>query len=341
MDAAAVTFQRFAQHGGRICDARAQFPDAPAPWIDLSTGINRRSYPAPRASMAQRRSLPQADQLASLEAIAAQAFGVDDPGRVVAVAGTELAIRLLPGVLDLQAAVVLGPTYSSHADAWREAGARVSEINDSNTVVPDSVALTIVNPNNPDGRTMTPGQLLTLYDRLPQHTVLIVDEAFVDVDPAFSVASLAGTMRAPRLVVFRSFGKFFGLAGVRLGFVIAASAITTRMRRLLGDWPVSVDAIVAGCAAYADNVWIERTRSWLVQQSQRLDTLLVRLGYEVVGGTSLYRLVRATDAPHRLQALLRAGILVRPFDHDPTLLRFGIPYGRMEWMRLADSGATR
>ena len=278
MNAAAVTFERLAQHGGRIADARLRFPDAPAPWIDLSTGINRRSYPAPRASAAQRRTLPQTDQLARLETIAAQAFGVDDPTRVVAVAGTELAIRLLPRVLDLHQAAVLGPTYSSHADAWREAGARVSESTDLNIVAPDSVALTIVNPNNPDGRAMTPSQLLTLLDRLAQHSALIVDEAFVDVDPTLSVASLAGTMRAPRLIVFRSFGKFFGLAGVRLGFIIAASAITTRMRRLLGDWPVSVDAIVAGCAAYADHVWIERTRNWLVQQALQLDKLLMRSG---------------------------------------------------------------
>jgi len=155
------------------------------------------------------------------------------------------------------------------------------------------------------------------------------------------VAPFAGTTRAPQLIVFRSFGKFFGLAGVRLGFLIAASAITSRMRRRLGDWPVSVDAIVAGCAAYADTVWSDRTRDWLARQALRLDTLLMRLGYDIVGGTSLYRLAHAADAPRRFQALLRAGILVRPFDYDPTLLRFGIPYGRTEWMRLADSGTTR
>lgn len=341
MNAAAVMVERFAQHGGRIADARAQFPHAPAPWIDLSTGINRRSYPAPPASAAERRSLPQADRLASLEAIAAQAFGVDDPARVVALAGTELAIRLLPGVLGLRAAAVLGPTYSSHAGAWRAAGARVSEIADLNALAPDGVALTVVNPNNPDGRAMTPGQLLTLHDRLAQHGALIVDEAFVDVNPAISVTPLAGTVRAPRLIVFRSFGKFFGLAGVRLGFIVAAAAIATRMRRLLGDWPVSIDAIVAGCAAYADIVWCERTRDWLAQQALQLDTLLMRLGYEIVGGTSLYRLVRAADASQRFQALLHAGILVRPFDYDPMLLRFGIPYGRAEWMRLAGSGTVR
>lgn len=332
----AVTVERFAQHGGRITDARAQFPDAPTPWIDLSTGINRRSYRAPRASAAARRALPQADQLARLEAIAAKAFGVDDPERVVAVAGTELAIRLLPRVLDLHQAAVLGPTYSSHADAWHQADAQVDAITtiQSAALTKAAVAVTVVNPNNPDGRVFPAEQLLTLHDRLAAGSALIVDEAFVDVNPTISVAPLAGTARAPRLIVLRSFGKFFGLAGVRLGFVIAATSITERLRRLLGDWPVSADAIVAGCAAYADPVWIDRTRDWLAQQALRLDTLLMRLGYEVLGGTSLYRLARAVDAPRRFQALLRAGILVRPFDHDATLLRFGIPHGRTEWLRL-------
>jgi cobalamin biosynthetic protein CobC len=339
VNAVAVTFERLAQHGGRIAEARAHFPHAPRPWIDLSTGINRRSYRAPHASTQQRRALPQPEQLQQLEAVAAKFFGVDDAQRVVAVAGTELAIRLLPAVLGIRKAAVRGPTYSSHADGWRWLGAEVEVFTElaALTMGDAAMAITVVNPNNPDGRVTPPEQLLDLHDRLGCGDALIVDEAFADVDPTLSIATLAGTSRAPRLIVLRSFGKFFGLAGLRLGFVIATTPIAARLRALLGDWPVSVDAIVAGCAAYADTVWIERTRDWLQRQSQRLDTLLERLGYEVIGGTSLYRLTRTSDAPNRFQTLLRAGILVRPFDHEATLLRFGIPYGRNEWLRLAAS----
>lgn len=339
MDTATASLERFAQHGGRLAAARVQFPDAPLPWVDLSTGINRRSYPAPHASVTQRRELPQADQLARLEQIAAAAFGVDDPARVVAVAGTELAIRLLPLVLNIRSAAVVGPTYSSHADAWRFSGAVVRQVAtvELTTLNNAQLALTIVNPNNPDGALMPCEQLLELHHLVAPQGALIIDEAFVDVNPAVSVSSLAGSERAPRMIVLRSFGKFFGLAGMRLGFVIAATPIASRLRHLIGDWPVSVDALVAGSAAYADLTWSDRTRDWLTRQSTRLDAVLARLGYDVIGGTSLFRLARLADAAQRFQSLARAGILVRPFEYDPTLLRFGLPYGRGEWQRLSAS----
>jgi cobalamin biosynthetic protein CobC len=141
-------------------------------------------------------------------------------------------------------------------------------------------------------------------------------------------------------VVLRSFGKFYGLAGVRLGFVIAAEAIIARIRGLIGDWPVCADAIVAGLAAYADQTWAAHTREHLQGAAQRLDRLLVRCGLQIVGGTSLFRLTRSPDAPARFQQLLQAGVLVRPFDHDATLLRFGLPYGKPAWSRLAEALRT-
>ncbi|MET0658971.1 MAG: aminotransferase class I/II-fold pyridoxal phosphate-dependent enzyme [Steroidobacteraceae bacterium] len=123
-------------------------------------------------------------------------------------------------------------------------------------------------------------------------------------------------------------------AGLRLGFVIAAPAIAQRFRALLGDWPVTADAITAGLACYADSAWAERTRARLQSAAQSLDALLVRGGFTVVGGTSLFRLARSHDARDRFERLLDAGILVRPFDHDATLLRFGLPYGAAAWQRL-------
>jgi cobalamin biosynthesis protein CobC len=334
-----IAVGRFGRHGGRLRDAEALFPRAQQPWIDLSTGINPRPYPAPRASRTARNRLPDTTQLARLEAAAADAFGVVDAALVVATAGTESALRLLPHVIGPNIGVVVaGPTYGSHVDAWTTAGAAVCTADDAelHAQAARAACITIVNPNNPDGRILDRNRLLALHDTLQaRNGILIVDEAFIDLEPQLSLAPLAGTERAPGLIVLRSFGKFFGLAGVRLGFVIAARSIGARIRSLIGDWPVSSDALSAGIAAYADAAWSARTRKLLVRTAHRLDALLRDSGFAIVGGTSLFRLARASDARERFARLLAAGILVRPFDHDATLVRFGLPGNPHEWERLA------
>ena len=335
---------RFAHHGGRLCVARSLFPNVPQPWVDLSTGINPTPYPAPRASTLERNRLPEPTELARLEAIAARAFGVDDATRVVATGGTENVLRLMPHVLRLSTAVIAGPTYGSHADAWTRAGAQARVVADSELLahVGNRCAMTVVNPNNPDGRIVAHDELQRLHAALSSvGGALIVDEAFADLTPRHSVAAIAGTELAPRMIVLRSFGKFYGLAGVRLGFVIASATIATTLRQLLGDWPVSVDALRAGIAAYADDAWAERTRARLSRSAQRLDKLLIAAGMSIAGGTSLYRLAQASNARARFTQLLSHGVLVRPFDHDPTLLRFGLPAGREDWRRLAAALETK
>jgi cobalamin biosynthetic protein CobC len=355
MDSGAdIATGRFAHHGGRLCVARSLFPEVPQPWIDLSTGINPSSYSAPRASARERNRLPEPTELARLEAVAAAAFGVDDAARVVATGGTESALRVLPYLLKSASAVIAGPTYGSHADAWMRAGIATDVVADSElaarVVAPNGsndtsaatngggVAMTVVNPNNPDGRVLSCEELQTLHDSLQANGgALIVDEAFGDLEPAHSVAAAAGTDRAARMIVLRSFGKFYGLAGVRLGFVVASPSIATQLRHLLGDWPVSVDALRAGLAAYADVAWAARTRLRLHRAAQRLDKLLVGAGMTIVGGTSLYRLARAPNARARFTQLISHGILVRPFDYDSSLLRFGLPLGANEWRRVASA----
>lgn len=334
-----LSVESFARHGGRLSVAQALFPQAPEPWIDLSTGINPDCYPAPRANDSERNRLPDVRELARLEGVAAEAFGVEDPARVVAVGGTESSLRLLPYALRLPQAVVAGPTYGSHGDAWKRFGATVQVVADAEieqALGQNRVALTIVNPNNPDGRLMPAARLQTLHEKVAaREGNLIVDEAFAEVTPHASVASLAGSDEAAHLLVLRSFGKFYGLAGVRLGFVIAAPPLAQMLRGMLGDWPVSSDALVAGLAAYADKAWTESTRKRLQNDASRLDALLVEGGFRMVGGTSLYRLASATDAPARFLRFAEAGILVRPFAHDPTLLRFGLPGTPMAWDRVA------
>jgi cobalamin biosynthetic protein CobC len=397
----------FAHHGGRLGAARAAYSQAPQPWIDLSTGINPRSYPAPRARGVTLNRLPDTGELARLESVAAAAFGVADAQRVVATGGTEPALRLLPYVLGLglghvgegngagrgadagrgagvergvgagrgagggygagaddgrvagvgfaagagagvgavtrsgiAAAVVAGPTYGSHVDGWALAGVPSRVVADAELegVIEDRTAVIVVNPNNPDGRVMERERLQQLHDRVASRGgVLIVDEAFAEVTPQASVADIAGTGGAEHLVVLRSFGKFYGLAGVRLGFVVGSQSVAARVRGLIGDWPVSVDALAAGLAAYADRQWADRIRVQLAAAARRLDGLLTRHGFEVVGGTLLYRLVRAADTPARFERLAAAGILTRPFQHDASLLRFGLPGAPDAWRRLGEA----
>jgi cobalamin biosynthetic protein CobC len=356
----------FAHHGGRLGAARVAYSQAPQPWIDLSTGINPKSYPAPRARGVTLNRLPDTGELSQLESVAADAFGVGDPQRVVATGGTEPALRLLPYVLGLGqllasgegggaaasvgvgagvgvgigAAVVAGPTYGSHVDGWARAGVPSRVVIDAQVegAIADRTALIVVNPNNPDGRSMSRDRLRQLHDTVASRGgVLVVDEAFAEVTPQASVADIAGSREAEHLVVLRSFGKFYGLAGLRLGFVVGSPLIAERVRGVIGDWPVSVDALAAGLAAYADRQWTERMRVQLAAAARRLDGLLTRHGFEVVGGTSLYRLVRAGDAPARFERLAAAGILTRPFQHDATLLRFGLPGTPDAWRRLGEA----
>ena len=310
----------FLRHGGRLAAAKGAFPDAPAPWLDLSTGINPRAYPAPRATPEALRRLPDPEEVRALEAVAARAFGVD-ADRVVATPGTEAALRVLPRILGARSAAIVSPPYGGHAEAWRLAGAKVKAVTADQIAASAAEAVVLVRPNNPDGAVVCAPDLAGRW--------LIVDEAFVETAPQLSVAAEAG----PRTIVLRSFGKFYGLPGVRLGFVIAEPGLAARVAAQFGDWPVGAEAIAAGLAAYADDAWAERTRLRLAADAARLNGLLIASGFNVLGGTSLFRLASAPDAGRRFEHLARCGVLTRPFPDQPTWLRFGLPKPK-DWPRL-------
>ena len=310
----------FHRHGGRLSDARSAWPDAPQPWLDLSTGINPRAWRG--AVRHDRTRLPDPESLAALEATAARAFGVQ-PDQVAATAGADAALRLLPGLIDAPDTAIVSPTYGGHAQAW--AGRSVREITAEAMATDLASCVVVVNPNNPDGRILKADAL-----NLADGRTVIIDESFVDATPQKSLASLAGD----RLIVLRSFGKFYGLPGVRLGFVIASPKIAARVRERVGDWPVTAEAIAVGTAAYADAGWADRTRARLVRDAQRLDRLLVQSGFEVTGECPLFRLATTTGANRRFERLAAQGVLVRPFDHTPDSLRFGLPPSGA-WTRLA------
>ena len=312
------------------------YPDAPRPFVDLSTGINPHAYPLPELPHALFARLPQGDDTESLENAAAQAFGVKQPGCIVAVPGTQALIQRLPEIFRGRNIGILGPTYGGHAEAWINASARVTPIERLDDLRGFELAV-VVNPNNPDGRLVKKADLKILQHANQQ---LVVDEAFMDFLPAdASFVAQAGQQRS-NVVVLRSFGKAYGLAGIRLGFGVAAPSIITALRRSFGDWAISGPAQFVGAKALADNLWQEKMAKRLQDESRKLNQMLQHSGWSDEGGTSLFRLAGHREAARWFEHLARQGILTRPFAARPTLLRFGLPQQEAQWQRLADALST-
>jgi cobalamin biosynthetic protein CobC len=321
-------------HGGRIDIAASLYPMSPQPWIDLSTGINPVCWPVPPLSPASYQRLPLAAETARMVSAAAHAYGCPANAAIVPVPGSEIAIRLLPRLNVVRHVGILAPTYGSHAASWRAAGAEVHELD----ALPeqrrhDLEALVVVNPNNPDGCVIAQADLLAFAQAWTMTgRRLIVDEAFADVRPDASLLSL------PRLpagtVVLRSFGKFFGLAGLRVGFVVVAEAEAAEWRDLMGDWPVSGPACEIATAALRDSAWIAATRTRLAADRQRLDRIVGKAGLQPIGGTDLFGLFEAADDLDWLDHFARAGILIRGFADAPQRYRFGLPADQAAWQRL-------
>ena len=305
-------------HGGDLSAADARFGRPADGWLDLSTAISPFSYPVPPLDPAIWERLPDRSLENALRAAAADFYGAASAEQVVAAPGTQALIQLLPRLRPFSHVAVVGPTYGEHATCWANAGHQVLPCE---TVDPSGAADVVVvgNPNNPDGRCHDRDLLLEVAGRLAgRGGLLVVDEAFADCLPELSLAGLA----RPGLLVLRSFGKFFGLAGLRLGFAIGDPTLIRLLRSAIGR------------SAIADHQWIATTRQRLQGEAAALDALLAGAGLSVIGGTPLFRLVNASRAWALYEHLGQRGILVRPFAAAPRWLRFGLPPGEAARQRL-------
>ncbi len=319
-------------HGGNINAARRLFPEAPEPWIDLSTGINADPYPVNGIPPDAWTRLPDAAALEALESAARVAYGASHSVGVVAAAGTQSLIQWLPQIFPARRVGVLGFTYREHETSWRASGADVVTVRSPPDLAAFDVGL-VVNPNNPDGRKFAPEDMAEIAGVLAcRGGRLIIDEAFMDL--LGRQESLIPHLPSPGAIVLRSLGKAYGLAGVRLGFAVASMDDCARVRAALGPWPVSGPAIEIGRRALADETWLAATALRLREEASRLDRLLQSADLEIAGATPLFRLVRMNQSPALFDRLCRAGILTRPFLDRPDWLRFGIPHAPAEWMRL-------
>ncbi len=295
-------------------------------WIDLSTGINRAPYPLPSLPPQVWTTLPTAAATARLLTAAGAAYRSQAP--MLAVAGAQAAIQLIPKLSTPARARILAPTYNEHAAAFRSAGWQVDEVTTLAAIEGADLAV-VVNPNNPDGRSHAPEDLLRLTARVGR---LVVDESFADARPDLSLAAKAGQ---DRLIVLRSFGKFYGLAGARLGFILGSDADIATLAEMAGPWPVSGPAIAIGEAALSDRGWAEATVARLRAEAARLDVLAQSAGWKCVGGTELFRLYDTPNALAAREKLARSQIWTRMFPCSDRWLRLGLPGQPAEWDRLA------
>lgn len=320
------------EHGGRVRAAAARWHIPVEEWLDLSTGIAPTGYPIGLLSADCWRRLPEDED--GLEATAASCYGTK---RLLVLPGSQAGIQTLPRLRPAGVAAVLTPGYGEYAAAWRTAGhsLRPFAATELATVAATADVVILGNPNNPTAERFAKTQLLAAAHALQiRGGWLIVDEAFADVEPEQSLAAVAGSSEAPNLIVLRSLGKFFGLAGARVGFAIAGPDLLTRLAEAVGPWAVSHPAREVARAALADNSWQAMQRERLLHASTRLAQLLHESGLGEAPGTALFRYVVTPDAAEIFSVLAGSGVLVRLFD-QPVALRFGVPGKEMEWSRLA------
>lgn len=317
------------EHGGRLQAAASRYGIPLADWIDLSTGINPNGWPVPELPAKVWQRLPEDDD----ELVGAARQYYRNPS-LLPVAGSQAAIQSLPLLRQQSRVGVLHPAYAEHAAGWQKAGHQLLVL-DENAIdasLDELDVLIIINPNNPTGRLWRPEQLLAWHERLSRRGGwLLVDEAFIDV--IADEYSLSALPVRPGLIVLRSIGKFFGLAGIRCGFVIAEKTLLNTLQERLGPWPISHPGRYVAAKALSDRAWQLATAESLKLQGQRLFQLLSESGWQPTGGCALFQWIKTDAAKEVHEQLARQGILTRLF-HEPSSVRFGLPAAESAWQRL-------
>lgn len=316
------------EHGGNLHDAVLHFGRAREDWLDLSTGINPQGYPAPPLAGNVWHRLPETS-VALVEA-AKKYYGAP---QILPVAGTQMAIQALPRLRSPSRVAVAAPSYAEHAHHWGQHGHALQQIPyaDLEAAVSEVDVMVVCNPNNPTGATIAPELLLSWADQLAKRNGwLIVDQAFVDVTPNISVTRWSDR---PGLIVLHSLGKFFGLAGLRLGFVAAHPDVLALLENTLGPWTVSSAAQQIGCAALRDAHWQDAMRVHLRTSGQRLHALLREHGINATG-SAMYQWWPEAEPDVFWQYMAEQGIWVRLFRDAARGIRLGLPPDALGWQRL-------
>ncbi|MEQ8903048.1 MAG: threonine-phosphate decarboxylase CobD [Roseovarius sp.] len=314
-------------HGGNLDAAMHRFGGDRAQWIDLSTGINPVPYPMPQLSRHAVAELPTTSDMAALREAAAACYRTR--AHVTPLAGAQAAIQAVPHLAVPGLARVLSPTYNEHAAALRARGWTVEDVPEIDALAGAECAI-VVNPNNPDGARHDPARLAALAAHVG---LLVVDESFADPETDLSLAPHLHS-GPENILILRSFGKFYGLAGLRLGFALSSGGIARTLADMAGPWPVSGPAIEVALRALTDTAWQAETTARLTRDVARLDTLGLRAGWSLVGGTPLFRTYATPDAAAAQEHLARHQIWSRIFPYSPHWIRLGLAGTAAEWSRL-------
>lgn len=316
------------KHGGNLRQAAEEYAIPLQDWLDLSTGINPEGWPVPAIATEHWQHLPQEN-----DGLEEEAKSYYQASQLLPVAGSQAAIQALPMLRPPSNVGMLALAYAEHEYNWSRFGHTVCYFtaDEIDAKLPTLDVLLLVNPNNPTGEHFTAKQLLAWHRQLQQRDgCLVVDEAFMDSTPELSLAKYTDRTG---LIVLRSLGKFFGLAGARCGFVLAEALLLEKIKDLLGPWTLSGPARQVAMQALADIKWQSSMRDRLLQQTERLKYLLSCYSLEPDGGTGLFQWVKHPYAEKIRASLARQGIWVRYFE-QPASLRFGLPATESQWQRL-------
>jgi len=317
------------EHGGDADQVAQSLGCALQDMLDLSTGISPVPYPAPAIDVVRCQALPTQTQLQRCLAAAKSFYQVPDTLAMMVGPGTQNLLQAIPALAIPKAEVWIPvPSYNEHAPAWQRAGHRVSAA----AIFPKSAThAVLVMPNNPTGQ-YDEGLIEHVADAVrARGGILVLDGAFARPDQAAVLRRFAS---CAHIIHLRSFGKFFGLAGLRLGFAIGAVGPITALERAAGPWAVSSIALEIGAAALADGPWQRQHLAFLDTQSDRLAQLLGAHGLTLLGGTNLFQTVILPEAHDLQNHLAHAGIWTRKFTLWPDLLRFGVPATDADFSRL-------
>ena len=313
------------EHGGRLKEAAKKYQIPVEHWIDLSTGINPNGWSVADIPAECWQRLPEDND--DLLQAAADYYGNTS---LLPVAGSQAAIQMLPLLRQRSNVTVIHPGYAEHASQWQRAGHHVRKISAEQVekVLPQTDVLVLINPNNPSGHIFPREQLLEWHAYLQKKQGwLLVDEAFIDTCIENSLSTVAVK---EGLIILRSLGKFFGLAGVRVGFVIATPELLFPLQEKLGPWALSHPSRYVATAALQDRLWQQQTVCSLNRQSARLRQLLAQYSLEPAGGSALFQWIKTEQAAEIQHFMARKGILLRLFQ-EPSSIRLGLPKNSQQW----------
>ena len=306
------------EHGGDLDRAVTKFGGKKSEWIDLSTGINPNFYPIDPIKNIDIHTLPSKDDIKNLIDVASKSYNTN--GFLKVVSGAQAAINLLPYLISKGDVSIIEPTYNEYNQTFLNANWKVNIVQNLKKMEGSTIAI-ICNPNNPDGKTYYQDELITLSKKVG---LLVIDESFMDLYPSLSMSNYINK-NVNNVIILKSFGKFFGLAGVRLGFIISSKAITEKVEKLIGPWQVSNPAIIAGTQALKDDVWIKNNIQKLKKYAYKLDILANQLNWRLIGGTYLYRLYETENSVEIQKKLAQKKIWSRIFSYSNNWIRLGIP----------------